>query len=368
VSDAEYAGMMEQVVLTIDSDLRKDAGLPPLNLTTVCIHSKPITEECPECIERWGQKAAFLGEFCARCGRKRAYHLSFDDCWWCDPEKQHKFEVVEGESREEFERDRMGQTGEDNARRMRVKSALIGSTSGTVHFAGGKGPHLLRDRKGNTAYCGGPGACEFCERGLPPSGDHHAEQVEEIPWIGGNRDLDPNNPEDVAAWKERDRQAAAMLEPSHLATNVVYAPPETNFPVKGFTEEPPKVDPAAFEFLDETRKAADMACGADPAVLAKANSDPHAKSIAGHSHVLSSADPKPRIADTSMEMPKPKMIDSPKTAVAAAHEALAKKKPAEIVRDMQKKRARKCKFCEKPLERWSATMMRCTGCGRNEAV
>ena len=86
------------------------------------------------------------------------------------------------------------------------------------------------------------------------------------------------------------------------------------------------------------------------------------------SHVLSSADPKPRIVDTSMEMPKPKMIDSPKTAVAAVHEALAKKKPAEIVRDMQKKRARKCKFCEKPLERWSATMMRCTGCGRNEAV
>ena len=51
---------------------------------------------------------------------------------------------------------------------------------GIMHIAGGKGPHLLRDRKGNTAYCGGPGLCEFCEEGVPPSGDHHAELVENI--------------------------------------------------------------------------------------------------------------------------------------------------------------------------------------------
>ena len=41
------------------------------------------------------------------------------------------------------------------------------------------------------------------------------------------RDLDPNNPEDVKAWQERDRQAAEMLEPS------------------------PQVDPVMFEFLDD---------------------------------------------------------------------------------------------------------------------
>jgi hypothetical protein len=271
VSAAEYAGMMEQVALTIDSELRKDAGLPPAESRSVL----------------------------------------------------RRVAAQKGEPVPDFSH------GE------RIDDAPYGLS--------GEPQNMEPFRPAPSATSG-------------------------VPWIGGNRNLDPNNPEDVAAWKERDQQAAAMLEPSHLATNVVYAPPEANFPVKGFTEEPPKVDPAAFEFLDETRKAADMACGADPAVLAKANSDPHAKSIAGHSHVLSSADPKPRIADTSMEMPKPKMIDSPKTAVAAAHEALAKKKPAEIVRDMQKKRARKCKFCEKPLERWSATMMRCTGCGRNEAV
>jgi len=51
---------------------------------------------------------------------------------------------------------------------------------GPIHIAGGKGPHLLRDRKGNTAYCGGPGLCEFCEDGFPPSGDHHAELVDSI--------------------------------------------------------------------------------------------------------------------------------------------------------------------------------------------
>jgi hypothetical protein len=51
---------------------------------------------------------------------------------------------------------------------------------GTIHIAGGKGPHLLRDRKGNTAYCGGPSLCEFCDEGVPPSADHHAELVESI--------------------------------------------------------------------------------------------------------------------------------------------------------------------------------------------
>ena len=57
--------------------------------------------------------------------------------------------------------------------------ALRDGTS-PIHIAGGKGPHLLRDRKGNTAYCGGPGLCEFCDEGVPPSGDHHAELVENI--------------------------------------------------------------------------------------------------------------------------------------------------------------------------------------------
>jgi len=62
----------------------------------------------------------------------------------------------------------------------------------------------------------------------------------------------------------------------------------------------------------------------------------------------------------------PKLIDSPKTAQAAVHQALAKKKPAELIQAKPKKRF--CKFCEKPLERWSATTLRCTGCGRNEAL
>jgi hypothetical protein len=62
-----------------------------------------------------------------------------------------------------------------------IDSAVEGMKhGGTMHIAGGKGPHLLRDRKGNTAYCGGPGLCEFCEEDVPPSGDHHAELVENI--------------------------------------------------------------------------------------------------------------------------------------------------------------------------------------------
>jgi hypothetical protein len=30
-------------------------------------------------------------------------------------------------------------------------------------------------------------------------------------WAGGNRDVDPFNPEDVKQWQERDRQAAEIL-------------------------------------------------------------------------------------------------------------------------------------------------------------
>jgi hypothetical protein len=41
-----------------------------------------------------------------------------------------------------------------------------------------------------------------------------SEKSGEVPaWVGGNRDIDPSNPEDVAAWQERDRQAASLLSP-----------------------------------------------------------------------------------------------------------------------------------------------------------
>ena len=198
MSAAEYAGMMEQVALTIDSELRKDAGLPPINLTTMCIHSRPITEECPECMARWAGKAAYLSKICVKCGKNRANHASRDNEYWCVGNVNELFDDgIEGESREEFERDRMGQTGEDNALRMREKSA----------------------------------------------------------------------------------------------------------------------------------------------------------EIAARSHVLSSADPKPRIVDTAAE---------------AAQVAVSMKKPPAGKKPAKGKRA--CTFCGKPLEPWSATTMRCTGCGRNEAV
>ncbi|MDE2105473.1 MAG: hypothetical protein KGL39_50060 [Patescibacteria group bacterium] len=48
------------------------------------------------------------------------------------------------------------------------------------HIAGGVGPHLLKDIRGNTAYCGGPKVCEFCIKGDPPTGDHQAINVDEI--------------------------------------------------------------------------------------------------------------------------------------------------------------------------------------------
>jgi hypothetical protein len=54
------------------------------------------------------------------------------------------------------------------------------------------------------------------------------------------------------------------------------------------------------------------------------------------------------------------MVD---TAEDAAKIALTMKKPPAA-----RAKKRLCVFCEKPLERWSATTLRCTGCGRNEAL
>ena len=151
----------------------------------------------------------------------------------------------------------------------------------------------------------------------------------DVPWIGGNRDLDPNNPEDVAAWMERDRQAAEMLEPA----------PQI------------EVDPVVFEFLDLVKENEERLMGADPAVFAE-KIDPHGKSVAAHSHVLSSTNPSPRVVDTATE---------------AAEAALRMKKLPPTAK-IAKAKKRVCKFCEGKLERWSATTLRCTGCGRNEAL
>ena len=43
---------------------------------------------------------------------------------------------------------------------------------------------------------------------------------DKYPWEGGNRDLDPNNPEDVRAWQERDRQMADTLSPTTSLTAI----------------------------------------------------------------------------------------------------------------------------------------------------
>jgi hypothetical protein len=107
------------------------------------------------------------------------------------------------------------------------------------HYAGGSGPHLLRDRKGNTAYCGGPDQCEFCIKGVPPSGDHQAIQVGDI--------------------------------------------------VMDFITEPVAVEPIefsvpkeAFEFLDKVKAETERAMGIEPEFFNQRPNDPHAKSVAAH--------------------------------------------------------------------------------------
>jgi hypothetical protein len=282
---------------TVDSALQKNPDLlEPINLTAVCIHSKPITEECPECIERWGNKAAFLGQLCAECGRKRAYHLFFDDCWWCNAEKTQKFDV---------------------------------DVMATLKAGGEKAfQDTLADiKKAQTS--GLSGTPVNMEPFRPSPQVHNCGDELAKNWIGGNRDIDPNNPEDVKAWQERDRQAAEMLEPA----------PQI------------EVDPAVFEFLDLVKKNEERVMGIDPAVFAE-KIDPHGKSVAAHSHVLSSTNPSPRVVDTATE---------------AAEAALRMKKLPPTAK-IAKAKKRVCKFCEGKLERWSATTLRCSACGRNEAL
>ena len=70
----------------------------------------------------------------------------------------------------------------EEARKIAEQVRVSCNSDSPTHYAGGEGPHLLRDRKGNTAYCGGPGQCEFCEKGVPEVGDHQAVDVESI-WM-----------------------------------------------------------------------------------------------------------------------------------------------------------------------------------------
>ncbi len=85
------------------------------------------------------------------------------------------------------------------------------------------------------------------------------------------------------------------------------------------------------------------------AALALPDDDQH---IAAHSHVLSSTNPTPRVVDTATE---------------AAEAALRMKKLPPTAK-IAKAKKRVCKFCEGKLERWSATTLRCSACGRNEAL
>ena len=285
VSAANCRDAIGQMAETIDSALRKNPDLlEPINLTAVCIHSKPITEECPECIERWGNKAAFLGQLCAECGRKRAYHLFFDDCWWCNAEKTQKFDV---------------------------------DVMATLKAGGEKAfQDTLADiKKAQTS--GLSGTPVNMEPFRPSPQVHNCGDELAKNWIGGNRDIDPNNPEDVKAFQERDRQAIEMLNQSHQAHPVVFDANGAAFVVT------PK-GPGAHD--DRTLAAA----------------------MASKSHVLSSSSPTPRVVDTAKE---------------ATETALRMKKPPAA-----KKENRKCKFCGAKMERWSATTLRCTACTRNEAI
>ena len=168
------------------------------------------------------------------------------------------------------------------------------------------------------------------DAGLPPYDPNEASAAAVIAgkdksWVGGSRDIDPFNPEDVKAFQERDKQAAEMLAPA------------------------PEIDPVVFKTLEAMRVAGEKAFGATLENIERLRAeDSHAKLVAAHSHVLSSFNPTPRVVDTAKE---------------AAETALRMKKPPAA-----KKENRKCKFCGAKMERWSATTLRCTACTRNEAL
>jgi hypothetical protein len=68
---------------------------------------------------------------------------------------------------------------EKSAEVLRGTSALNEKLENHRYFPGGQGPHLLRDKQGNTAYCGGFQYCRFCKEGVPPTGDHQRIDTDE---------------------------------------------------------------------------------------------------------------------------------------------------------------------------------------------
>lgn len=121
----------------------------------------------------------------------------------------------------------------------------------TTHFASlNPGPHLLKDRKGNTAWCGGPSLCKFCDDGVPPTGDHQAKQVEEIDprhYAGFSTTQEMSIEEAkkrFPGFSEGTRIDAAFsgepknMEPFRPAPSPVIFTSPDNYPWDGFGEKP----------------------------------------------------------------------------------------------------------------------------------
>jgi hypothetical protein len=83
------------------------------------------------------------------------------------------------------------------------------------------GPHLLKDRKGNTAWCDGPGGgCVFCDQNVPPTSDHEAKEVDSI-WIhaiGEPVEAFPifDNPKGIEAVINTKRHVSAGWSPERM--------------------------------------------------------------------------------------------------------------------------------------------------------
>ncbi len=179
------------------------------------------------------------------------------------------------------------------------------------------------------------GACSKCHK---PPADHYKDKNGDL-WCVGNVS-EPYEP-------------TPIYYPAECNLGEEEALKQFRNSVRGLASGPlfPKSD-----LIKELRKAAeDQAMAAQSLATVGLELKPRSEglsTLAAKSHVLSSADPIPRVVNTPEE---------------AISEALRMRKQTPANKPAPKEK-RKCQFCGGKMERWSATTLRCTACARNEAL
>jgi len=266
-------------------------------LVAHCIHSTPVGEICTKCEEHWRQSREYMSEVCAKCHKIRAEHTWHNGKYQCVGNVNEAFEPDPAKVVDFFE----------------VAPDLA------AHLAAGhhKRHHGRRDhgnigvdaaRAGNAETIDGVG----CSSAGGSSGGDSAGGVEPGDQSGGESSTSKLDGGTVAKADSAYSQGDSGTSQTPIKEIVLKA---RSVGISVATGKNWPVGESRSAFYVETPKGP----GAhDDRTLAAA--------VAAHSHVLSSADPTPRVVDTAPVL---------------------------------------CQHCKKPLERRSPVSLHCKHCGRS---